>query len=314
MKLTFAQFEKATILLENTIDSIDDKTLLESGFTREELIKVNEGLLGDIFGGIFGKIKEKIVKAIKGSVLKKIDAILKDYKTTKLAIAEKSQKERDKIFKASLEDKEDPRMKEQIKRSEAAILAIEAASKSKLDAISKKLDIIHKEEENEIVKNYIELQLLQVQEDVATQQLKDAEKNASEEELDRLEAEIKEFKAKKAAVTKAIEDANIKAEASKKQSETDKAKNKEKKDKEAADKNARDKEAADKIANDPANAKVGQKWDTKNGNTVEILHLTKQVDKDGNEKSDLDKDSIFIKGESGNSIAIKRDKLKSLAK
>lgn len=313
MKLTFAKFERATILLENTIDSIDDKTLLENGFTREELIQVNEGLLGDIFGGIFGKIKEKILKNIPGSVLKKVDTILKDYKTTKLSISDKTQKERDKIYKANFEDKEDPRMKEQIKRSEIAIAAIEAASKAKLDSISKQLDII-KKDKSEIVKNYIEMQLLQIQEDVANQQLKAAEKNASEEELDRLEAEIKDFKTKKAAVLKAIEDNKAKEEASKKQSETDKAKNKEKKDAEEADKTSKSKEAADKIANDPANAKVGQKWNTKNGNTVEILHLTKQVDKDGNEKSDLDKDSIYIKGESGTPGAIKRDKLKSLAK
>lgn len=306
MKLTFAQFEKATILLENTIDSIDDKTLLESGFTREELIKVNEGLLGDIFGGIFGKIKEKILKNIPGSVLKKIDAILKDYRTTKLAISDKTQKERDKIYKASFEDKEDPRMKEQIKRSEAAISAIEAASKAKLDSISKQLDII-KKDKSEIVKNYVELQLLQIQEDVANQQLKAAEKNASEEELDKLEAEIKDFKAKKAAVAKAIEDAKVKEKA-----EADaKAKDEE-------DKKTKAQEEADKKANDPANAKIGQVWQRiktekgKNDKEQEVTIKGTEKDKDGN-ALEAGKISVAIKGVNG-VYSVDRSSLKKLIK
>ena len=300
MKLTFAQFEKATILLENTIDSIDDKTLLESGFTREELIQVNEGLLGDIFGGIFGKIKEKILKNIPGSVLKKVDAILKDYRSTKLAISDKTQKERDKIYKATFEDKEDPRMKEQIKRSEAAIAAIEAASKAKLDSISKQLDII-KKDKSEIVKNYIELQLLQIQEDVANQQLKAAEKNASEEELDRLEAEIKDFKAKKAAVIKEIEDAKVKAKAE----EDAKVKDEE-------DKKTKAQEAADKIANDPANAKEGDEFEYTDDNGKVKKGA---IAKDQEEAKKRGADRIGIKLiPSGAYVSAKPDRLKKIKK
>ena len=230
MKLTFAQFEKAAIILENSIDTISDDVLLENGFTREELEKINEGILGDIIGGLFGKIKEKVLRAIPGNLLKKIDAVLTEYKDVQLSIYDKTKRERDKIYKANLDDKESPRNKELVNRAEKAIQAIEEASKSKKDAIYGKLQMLTKDK-SDIVKNYAQMQLLQIQEDVATKKLDDAEKYASEEELDKLEKEVNDLKKKKEQEKKAIEDAKVK-----------------------------EKEEEDKKANDPANAKVGQVW------------------------------------------------------
>lgn len=204
MKLTFKQFEAATILLENSPESISEDALTEHGLTREDLVKINEGLLGDILGGLFGKVKEKILKAIPGSLLKKVDSILDEYKTVQMDVSKKTQKERDKIFKANADDKDNERNKEQVKRSEAAINAIEAASKSKKEAIKSKLDLLTRDK-SDTVRNYVTMQLLQIQEDVANQQLKAAEEFASEEELDRLEKEVAEIKKKKEEQKKAIE-------------------------------------------------------------------------------------------------------------
>jgi len=298
MKLTFKQFEAATTLLENSPESISDAVLLENNLTREDIETINEGLLGDIFGGLFKGLKEKILKAVPGSVLKKVDAILKEYKDTKLAISDKTAKERDKIFKASLDDKESPRNKEQITRSEKAIEAIEAASKSKLDAIKTKLGIVSKDK-SDIVKNYIDLQLAQIQEDVANKQLKDAEDNASEEQLDKLEAAVKEAKDKKDAAAKIIQDEASKKEASKKQSETDKAKNKEKKDSEAS-----------KKANDPANAKAGDEFEyTDDAGKVKKAAIAK--DQEEAKKKGADRIGIKLIP-SGAYISAKPDRLKKV--
>lgn len=279
MKLKFAQFEKAANLLENSPEDVSDDVLLENNLTREELEKINEGLLGDIFGGIFKKLKEKILKAIPGSVLKKADAILKEYKDTEMSIYDKTKKERDKIYVASVEDKDSPRNKEQITRSEKAIEAIEAASRSKKDAINKKLQLIIKDK-SEIVRNYVNMQTYQIQEDIANKQLEDAQESASEEELDKLEKIVAEKKKKKEAAGKAIE--NAKVEAGKKQEADDKKKDEQKK-------------------NDPAKATAGQTWKTKNGNDVEIL-------------KDLGNGRVSVKGKSGAESKMIKGELESLVK
>lgn len=242
MKLTFAQFERARVILEHaTPEDVNDAILLEHGITRDALVKINEGFLGDILGSLVGKLKEKILKAIPGSILKKADEILAEYKKTKIDIFEKTRKERDKIYKARLEGPEETRNKEQIVRSEKAIEAIEAASKSKLNAIDSKLKLLTKDK-SDIVKNYISMQLYQIQEDVANKQLKDAEENADEESLAKIEDEVKEAKRKREEAAKAIEEAEIK-----KKADIEKA------DKEKA---AREEEEA----NNPLNAKKGQVW------------------------------------------------------
>ena len=125
---------------------------------------------------------------------------------------------------------------------------------------------------------------------------------------------MKTIKKKRDDAAKAIEDAKITekeaGEAKAKEEEGQKAKAKEEEDKKAA----ADKDAKDKEANDPKNAKAGQVWKTKNGNEVEILHLTKQLDKKGEEKDDLADGYIFIKGKSGKTDAIRRDNIASLVK
>lgn len=241
--LTFRQFERAAILLENAPEAISDEVLSENELTREDIEKINEGILGDIFSGLFGKIKEKILKAIPGSLLKKVDVILNEYKKVQFEVSEKTQKERNKIYKANADDKGNERNKEQVKRSEAAIAAIEAASKSKKESIKGKLDLLVRDK-SDVVIDYVKMQLFQVQEDVANKQLKDAEEFASEEELDKLTKEVEDIKKKKEAQKKMIENASI-----------------EKKD--------------DKV--DAKTAKVGQTWlykkdDTEEGQEVTIVH------------------------------------------
>lgn len=269
MKLTFKQFERATALLENAPDEISDDVLLESGITREDLEKINEGLLGDIFGGIFKKLKEKILKAVPGSVLKKVDSILAEYKKVQMEISDKTQKERDKIFTANAEDKDSERNKEQVKRSEKAIEAIEAASKSKKDAINNKLQLVIKDK-SDIVKNYVNMQMYQIQEDIATKQLKDAEKLASEEELDRLEKVVAEKKKKKEDAAKAIENAKVKEKEEAEKKESEKIKK----------------------LNDPETAEKGQKW---------IYKTTKDEEVEVTIVGDLDKPNkqIQVKGKKG---------------
>lgn len=205
MKLTFSQFEKAANILENSPMNVSDAVLLENGITREELERVNEGLIGDIFGGIFKGFKEKLLKMVPGSVLRKADAILKEYKEAKMGISDKTLKERNKMYKASVEMEENPsdtvakRRYDEIKiRSEKAVEQIEAANKSKIDAIEKKLRLLIRDK-GDTVKDYVDYELAQIQEDVANKQLKDAEENASEEILTKLENEVKEAKKKKEA-------------------------------------------------------------------------------------------------------------------
>ena len=240
--LKFAQFERASNLLENSPETISDSVLSESGITREDLESLNEGFIGDALGSIFKGLKEKILKSIPGSILKKADAILKDYKNTELAIYDKTKKERNKIYVANVDDKDSPRNKEQIIRSQKAIDAIEEASKSKKEAINGKLQMIIKDK-GDIVKNYVNMQMFQIQEDIANKKLKDAEEFASEEELDKLEKIVADKKKAKDDAAKAIENAKVK-----------------------------EKEDADKKDNDPKNAKVGQVWKRtdKDGNEQEV--------------------------------------------
>mgnify|MGYP003390540805 FL=1 len=260
MKLVkFKQYETAVKILENTApENVSDDVLAESALSMEELLAVNEGIIGDMFGGFFKKLKEKIIKKIPGNVLKKADAIIEDYKNTKNDIYKKIKTERDKIYKLRAESEDDPnntqlrKKYEEIKsRAETAIKSIESASQSKIDAIHRKLKLMTKDH-GDTVRDYIELKMINTQEEIANQELKDAEDFASEKELDALEDVIKKKKEARLAAEKAFQE----------QLE------KEKKDK--ADKEAKEKEEAAK-KNDPANAKVGQVWKTANGNEVEIV-------------------------------------------
>lgn len=274
MKLTFAQFEKASNLLEKSPIDVTDAELLENGFTREELEKINEGFFGDLFGGVFKGFKEKILKMVPGSVLKKADNILKEYKDAKVGIYKKTINERNKLYKASVEMQENPtdetakrRFEEMKIRSEKAIQQIELANKSRIEAIEKKLRLLVKDK-GDTVKDYVDFQTAQIQEDIANQQLKDAEENASDEILTQIENEVKEAKRKKEEAAKAIEDAKIKDK-----------EDADKKEKEAADKAAADKVAADKAAADKAaeeekqaklNAKQGQIWTRTNSDNIDL--------------------------------------------
>ena len=274
--VSFAQFEKASYILESKApDDVDDSVLLENNITREELEHVNEGILGSLFGSFFKKIKEKVLKAIPGSTLKKIDEVLKEYKDAKMGIADKTLKERNKIYKSELTAKADPKDEiakkraEELKiRSDKAIAAIEEASKSKIDAINKKLQLLIKDKEDEFVKGYVDMQLAQIQEDVANKQLKDAEELGNEALLDEIEKDVKEAQKNKEEAQKQLEAAAKKKEAGKQKRAE--AKEKKKKDEEEAaakaktEKEAKDKEEARK------NAKEGQVWKRKSSDGIEM--------------------------------------------
>lgn len=243
MKLAkFNQFEKASKILENhTPETVSDELLKESNLTREDLKAINESILGDIFGGLLKGFKEKILKAVPGSVMKKADAILKEYKETKFGVSDKIMKERNKLYKASLEVEQDPndatakkRFEELKVRVEKAVQQIEAANKSRMEAIERKLKLLTKDK-SDTLNNYVQYQIAEIQEQAAKRQLEDAENNASEEILKEIEEDVK------------------KAAQLKKQAAEELKKQDEDKKKEASDKEEKEK-------NDSNKAAVGQVW------------------------------------------------------
>lgn len=283
----FSIFEKASILLENSPESVSDEVLLENNITREELEKINEGILGDAWKAL----KIGIMKKIPGNTVKKADDIIKKYKEAKLAIAAKSEREQDKIFKRKglLEDPKKFKDDEQIVRSTKAIEAIEAASKSKIEAIQKQLDLLTRDK-SDLVRDYIDMQLATIQEEIANKQLEAAEKYADEDTIKKLETDIANIKKQKSDAEKAIKAATEEEERRKKQSEEDKIKSKTKKE-----------EDASKLANDPNNAKVGQMWKTKREHNVTIVELT-------------DDKQVRAKGEHSPAVLMNRTNLDSLVK
>ena len=269
MKLVqFNQFEKALNLLEtHSPESVSDEMLLENNITREDLILVNEGWL-----------KDQINKFFHGGDFEKADKILARYKEAKLKQSESIIAQRNKAYKAAISgatagDKlSSVRSAELKKRAEKAVEAIEAASKSKFDALQNQLkslvkDVVSirgKESATTTVQEYIDLKLAEIQEEAANKELEAYQKSvgddADEKMLDELEKSVADAKKSKDDAANLLKEIAAKKEASKKQSETDKAKNKEKKDAEAKGKEESAKKESDAKANDPANAKVGQVW------------------------------------------------------
>jgi hypothetical protein len=299
MKLvSFHKFETATKILEShSPESASDQMLTENEITREELAAINEGILGDIFGGMLKGLKEKILKAVPGSLMKKADAILKEYRDTKMSIADKIMKERNKIYKSNLTgadkeaDETDKKRSLELKdRAGKAIQQIELASKSKLDAIENKLKMLTKDK-SETLNNYVKFELAQIQEDAANKQLEDAEKFSDETVLADIEKEVEAAKNAKIEAKKALE-----------------AQKEEKKKKEDAE-NEENKKKEDALKNNPANAKKGQTWLTDKENEVEIIS-TKENDKG----EELAAGYVYIKGKSGNKQAIPSKNLKTLVK
>jgi len=305
MKLVkFRIFESASKILENeTPESVSDQILTESGLTREDLVMVNEGILGDIFGGLLKGLKEKILKAVPGSIMKKADAILAEYRSAKMDISDKIMRERNKIYKAKIStDDDDKTHNDEVKmRSEKAIQQIELANRSKLEAIERKLKLLTRDK-SDTLNDYVQFQIAQIQEDAANKQLDDAEKYAGEDLLKELEKEVEDAKQAKLLAKKALEEEKaVKAKADEDSANAKKA--------EDEAKAAKDKEASDAIRNNPDNAKKGQVWKTNNGNEVEIVST-----KDNEKGEELADGFILIKGKSGAKITQKRTSLKELVK
>ena len=259
MKLIqFKQFEIAKDLLENNApEEVSVDSLNESGLTVEDLVLINEGLLGDIIGGAWKGLKTKILQKIPGSTLRKVDEIIKSYKKEKMQEVKDIMVKMKDMYTMSLEVEESPedkglekRFKELKNRSDKAAEIIKNANKSKMEAFATKLELI-KKGKNSFTTDYIEFALAQVKEDVANQQLKDAKKLASEDVLKGIEEDVKKAKIAKDTAAKAMQD-----------DEDAKKKDKEEKDK-------AEKEIEDKKKNDPKNAKVGQEWEytKKSGDT-----------------------------------------------
>lgn len=243
MKLAkFNQFERASKILEKyTPETVTDELLKESNISREDLAAINEGILGDIFGGLLKGLKEKILKAVPGSVMKKADAILKEYKEAKMGVNSKIMQERNKLYKASLEVEQDPndatakkRFEELKVRVEKAVQQIELANKSRMEAIERKLKLLT-QDKSETLNNYVQYQLAEIQEQAAKRQLEDAENNASEDILKEIEDQVKKA-------------ADLKRQAAEELKKQDEEKKKEASDKE------------EKERNDPTKAKKGQVW------------------------------------------------------
>lgn len=285
MKITnFKTFEIAVALLEDsTPDSIDNEILTESNLTIDDLEKINESLLGDIFGGLFKKIKTIILKKIPGNILKQIDELIKDYEDTKNSISGKTFNERNKIYKASIsaEDKSDSlavkRFNEIKLRGDKTIETIENANKSKLDSIKKRMDLLIKDK-SDFIKDYVELKMLEVQERIADKELKDAENNASEDILDEIEKKVKDAKTKLANAAKELE------QSSKEPDKNDKKKN-------------------DKKKINIEDIKVGQEWLYKRKDGAENLATILNV------PDELKKGEVHIKSKDGKEFSIKTDNL-----
>lgn len=296
MKLVpFHKFEKASRILEsNSPDSVSDEILSESNMTREDLLMINEGILGDIFGGMLKGLKEKILRAVPGSVMKKADAILKEYRDAKMGITEKIMRERNKIYKAKIsggDDEAEKNRNEELKsRAEKAIVQIELANRSKLAAIENKLKMLTKDK-SETLNNYVQFQIAQIQEDAANKQLEDAEQYSNEDLLKDIEKQVNDAKAAKIKAKEELE--QQKAEKQKKEDD----------EKAAADKKAEEER------NNPENAKKGQVWKTDKGNEVEIIST-----KENNKGEELADGYVYIKGKSGAKQAIPKKNLKSVIK
>ncbi len=199
--ISFKKFEFASKILEELSPlEVSDEVLLENNITFEELTFINEGIIGDAISGLFKGLKERIIKRIPGSILKKADKIIKDYEDTKSGISEKILKERNKIYKADINVEENPgdttlekRSKEIRERSERAIKEIEAGSKSKLESIERQLKLLTKDKSEE-TQDYVDFKLAEAKERIATKQLENAQKDSSEEDLEKLENEVKSAK------------------------------------------------------------------------------------------------------------------------
>lgn len=203
----FEKYEKAHKLLETTSPyEVDPMVLESSGLTRNDLMSVNEGLLGDLFGGWWKKMKTGILKHVPGGVLKNVDKIIKEYEKAKVELMQKALKEKEKAFKAEvqMQSSDDPKFQQIIDRSTEAVKAIKRAGKAKLERFNEQLAQIG-EEKSDMVVMYINLKIAEVKERVAMEELKQIEKYATEERVESIKKNIEEETAKREELQKKME-------------------------------------------------------------------------------------------------------------
>lgn len=208
--ISFDKYEKAISLLESHAPCEVSEELLEHhGLTVAELEHVNEGLLKNLFGGWFSKIKDKLTNAVSGGVLKQIDGILSDYEKAKTDLMRKTLKEKEKIFKAetAISKGEDEKRNGQIiERARMAISAIEKANKAKMESFDAKLENIAKGKDEKVT-DYIDLKIAEVKEKIADAELKEIEKFATEEQVDKAEQELEKSRKKRLQLQQDLEKA-----------------------------------------------------------------------------------------------------------
>lgn len=209
--INFEKFERAQRLLEHSAPIDIDEQLLESnGLTRNELEAVNEGFLKDLFGGWFKKLKTRMLRKIPGGVLNKVDKTVAKYEAEKVALMQKSLKEKEKIYKAEVGKKTDPgddtKYDQIIDRAGQAIKAIRTASNAKIDRFNAELESMA-QDKSDMVADYINLKIAEVKEKVATAELAEIEKFASEDQVQKNTQEVADLKAKREELQKNLDDA-----------------------------------------------------------------------------------------------------------
>lgn len=209
--INFDKFERAQRLLESSAPNDVSEQLLESnGLTREELEAVNEGFFTDLLGGWFKKLKTKMLRKIPGGVLKKVDKTVAKYQAEKLALLQKSLKEKEKIYKAEVGMQSDPgnekKYQQIIDRADQALKAIKAAANAKIDRFNVELEQMA-EDKSDMVADYINLKIAEVKEQVAVAELKEIEKFASEEQVEKTKKKAEEKKAERENLQKELDNA-----------------------------------------------------------------------------------------------------------
>lgn len=170
---------------------------------------LNEGLLRDLFGGWFKKMRNSIVKKIPGNVLSDVDKIISEYEKAQTELMEKSLKEKEKIFKAELSIQKggDATKNEQvIKRANEALDAIKKSLKAKIESFDAKLEALSDGKSDAVI-DYINLKIAEVKERIADTELKQIEKFASEKQVDRIEKELDDKREERKKLQIRLEDA-----------------------------------------------------------------------------------------------------------
>lgn len=274
MILDFNKFDRVCRVLEG--QSPDDaRGLSESELA--ELSRLNEGLLKDIFGGWFDKIKKTILKKIPGGVLKRVDQVILEYEKGRTELMQKEVKEKEKAFKAEIDmekDAQNAKKYEQIiERAKTAIKAIKKAADAKIDKIEAQLEDLAKDK-SELVGDYINLKISEVQEKLAMAELKALEKFASEDRKKEMEAAAEELKKSREARQKEFESAVSK--------EPEPAGAKAKQGERWTRKDKKGEEHEVTVVSDPAKSKDGKitvRGKKKNEFQVQVGSLIKRVDK-----------------------------------